>query len=85
MKLLNLAISLALATMAVANPAPNPLKIRNACIATGSACLVAFPEICCSGVCRFIGGDNPDIGVSICIEPRPDGKQYSPAFLKVCA
>jgi len=62
MKFLNLAVSLALATIAVANPLPNPLKERNECIGTNDLCLIAFPELCCLTVCRSDGGD-PDFGV----------------------
>jgi len=62
MKFLNLAVSLVLAAVTVANPLPNPLKERDACIATNDVCLMTFPEICCNLVCRSDGG-NPALGV----------------------
>jgi len=64
MKFLNLAVtvSLVLATIAVANPLPNPLKERDLCLATNEICQIALPELCCNLVCRSDGGE-PDIGV----------------------
>ena len=52
MQVFSILTSLALATFVVATPAPAPQTTGlPICEASGAACVVLLPELCCSGTC----------------------------------
>ncbi|KLO05988.1 hypothetical protein SCHPADRAFT_946453 [Schizopora paradoxa] len=49
MQVFSIVVSLVLATLAVATPAPVPQLPT--CVASGDVCILEHPEMCCTGSC----------------------------------